>query len=118
MSSMTFAPQNGFSPNGKNGSQAYTNGHGSGSAWGTLTVQQFFRAVNWEDNPPEVQEMKMTASAQEGASLSLVLTVGQFFSAVNWDGSAIAAAPTPSVEPTDSESPATNFTLEDFSELF
>jgi hypothetical protein len=114
---MTFAHQNGFSANGANGSHAHTNGHTHHSNWGTLTVQQFFRAVNWEDNPPEVQEMKMTASEEEGAALSLVLTVGQFFSAVNWDGSAIAAAPlTPT--PAEPPTPVNNFTLEDFSDLF
>lgn len=106
MSSATLVPQNGTAP--------------KPPVWASLTVQEFFRAVNWEDNPPEVQEIKLNLSQGENTELSMMLTVGQFFEAVNWEGTAIAAAPIPNEPGLEAPlaAPVMNFTLEDFSDLF
>lgn len=105
MSSTALAHQNGTKPHQP--------------SWSTLTVQEFFRAVNWEDNPPEVQEIKLNLSQGEQTELSMMLTVSQFFDAVNWEGTAIAAAPSTSpVLELPPAKPAMDFTLDDFSDLF
>lgn len=93
----------------KNGSAAYV----PSEAWLQASVQSFFTAINWDDNPPEVQQVRL---ATDNSPLSLTLSVSQFFTAVNWDGSAIAA-PTP-VQPSVVAPKATDLTLDDFSSLF
>lgn len=96
--------------------------NGSGSiaqnrAWLTLTVQQFFGAVNWDDQPLVVQELKRT-SIQTGGPLSLTLTVSQFMNAIPWDGKAIAA-PIPLEEAIPiADSQGKDLTVDDFSSLF
>jgi hypothetical protein len=82
--------------------------------WLQLSVQTFFTTFNWNDDLPMVQAIKQTAAQGNGEPLSLTLTVSQFFAAIPWDSVAIA--------PTQSElltsTPADQFTLEDFSDLF
>ena len=105
-----------------------TNGskpHVETSTWLQQTVQQFFNGFNWEDQPPEVQELRAAAQADNAAPLSLKLTVNQFFGAINWDGNRAIALPTHAelsfpedltaidVPPDDD-----GFTLDDFSGLF
>ncbi|UBF26574.1 hypothetical protein K9N68_00740 [Kovacikia minuta CCNUW1] len=105
MSSIAFAPTNGSKPYAKP------------ESWLQSTVQQFFTALNWEDSPPEVQEVKISAAQLGNAGpLSLSLSVSQFFSALNWEGTAIAA-PIPQEQPTLQPAPD-NFTLDAFSDLF
>ncbi|WP_448571079.1 hypothetical protein [Trichothermofontia sp.] len=85
--------------------------------WLTLTVQQFFATVNWDDQPLAVQELKRT-SIQTGGPLSLTLTVSQFMSAFPWDGKAIAA-PIPLEETLPiAEAKGQDLTVDDFSNLF
>ena len=79
------------------------------------SVQTFFGAVNWEDSPPEVQEIKLTAAQDGGAGLSLTLSVCQFFAAVNWEDAQIAA---PSLVELPTSPTFDNLTLDDFSSLF
>lgn len=115
MSSMTLVHRNGSKP------------HIPASArlpmtqeWLQQTTQSFFGAFNWDDNPPEVQELKRATIENNGGPLSLTLSVGQFFATINWDDSAIAKPPT-SPSPLSNESDvgtASPFTLEDFSDLF
>jgi hypothetical protein len=103
----------------------HTNGSTSGSTashadsidnvWLRQTVRQFFGNFNWNDNPPEVEELRQTTSNGQ-QPLSMTLTVKQFFSAIDWDGNAIAAIPPTEQPPT--LNPADAFTLEDFSDLF
>lgn len=97
----------------------HTNGstsHTMSQPWLQSSVQQFFSAINWEDNPPEVQELKLTKTQTDDELLSMTLSVSQFFGAIAWDGRSIAAPPTH----TESSQPSkdVNFTLDDFSELF
>jgi len=89
------------------------------SSWKRQSVQQFFTAFNWDDHPPEVQELKITAAQQGGYHpLSLALKVKDFFGAFNWDDSAIAATPKPpEVLPSNSNADDA-FTLDNFSDLF
>ncbi len=85
-------------------------------SWMQISVQEFFTAINWEDNPPEVQQVKLAASEPNSVStLSMTMSVSQFFAALNWDGNAIATAPQnqPSQQPKPDE-----ITLDDFSSLF
>ncbi len=83
--------------------------------WLRQSIQQFFTAVNWDDQPLEIQNLRIASSQEEAQGLSLFLPVNQFFSAFNWDGS--AAAPLKPTRPT--EKPAEDgLTLDDFSDLF
>lgn len=81
--------------------------------WLQWSVQKFFSTVNWEDNPPEVQEIKRQ---DQDAPLRLTLSVCQFFASVNWEGTTIAA-PT-LIQPTSSPAAKNDLTLDDFSNLF
>lgn len=86
--------------------------------WLHLSVQTFFTGFNWEDQSPEVQELKLQALQGSNTPLSLTLSVNQFFGAINWEGVAAAAAvavPTPTSQPV---SVANDLTLDDFSSLF
>ncbi|NJO41640.1 MAG: hypothetical protein HC769_14895 [Cyanobacteria bacterium CRU_2_1] len=87
----------------------------NGSSWLQQTVEQCFSRFNWDDHPPEIQELKRTVQGSD-QPLSFTLTVSQFFSAINWNGKTIAALPQPETPP-NSIKPAA-FTLEDFSDLF
>lgn len=115
MTTMTFEQ--------KNGSKPHIPDYAPIAAWLKQPVRQFFGGINWDDNPPEVQELKVAASeaASQGISaepLNLTFKVSQFFGAYNWDGLAIAA-PTPAAEvAAEPTTGANNFTLEDFSDLF
>jgi len=102
----------------RNGSQA----HAPREVWLRLSVQDFFRQVNWDNTSAEIQAIQQTAAVARTvgsmAPLGLTLTVSQFMAAVNWEDTAIAAAvsTSPSTLPTP---PAVNdLTLEDFSSLF
>ena len=66
--------------------------------WLQTSVRTFFGNFNWEDNPPEVQQIKLTTLQASATPLSLSLSVRQFFAAFDWDGATIAAA-TPPVPP-------------------
>jgi hypothetical protein len=95
------------------------------SSWLQQTVQQFFNGFNWEDQPPEVQQLRAASQADDAAPLSLKLTVSQFFGSINWEGNRSIAAPIHQeltfpedllaidVPPEDD-----GFTLDDFSGLF
>jgi len=96
------------------------NGAGATAAdrtWLTATVQQFFAAVNWDDQPLAVQELKRT-SIQTGGPLSLTLTVSQFMSAFPWDGKAIAAPVALEEVLPIAETKGPDLTVDDFSNLF
>lgn len=99
------------------------------ASWLHQTTQSFFSSINWDDNPPEVEQVRLDATSSDGP-LSLMLTVRQFFTSVNWDGTAssraipagIALRIAPEVDlPLSIEPPqpaANAFTLDDFSDLF
>jgi hypothetical protein len=85
--------------------------------WQRQSIQQFFTAVNWDDQPLEIQHLRIASSQEEFPGLSLFLPVNQFFSAFNWDGS--AAAPLKPSQPLEKPTePEDHFTLDDFSDLF
>lgn len=83
-------------------------------AWQRDSVKTFFTGINWDDQPPAIQEIKLSAE-DSNAPLSLTMSVCQFFATINWADIAIAA-PT-AVQPTPP--PANDeLTLDDFSGLF
>lgn len=107
-----------------------TNGskpHVETSDWLQQTVQHFFNGFNWEDQPPEVQELRAAFQADD-APLSLKLTVSQFFGSINWQGDRPIAAIESEItfmedlmedlSAIDIPSPDDDFTLDDFSGLF
>ncbi|WP_421655738.1 hypothetical protein [Leptothermofonsia sp. ETS-13] len=86
-------------------------------SWMQISVQKFFTAINWEDNPPEIQQVRLAASEPNNIStLSMTMNVSQFFAALNWDGNEIAAVTQdqPSIQPPKPD----EITLDDFSNLF
>lgn len=91
------------------------------ASWLQQTTHSFFSSINWDDNPPEVEQVRRDATSSDGP-LSLMLTVRQFFTSVNWDGTASSRAIAPEVNlPLSAEPPqpaANAFTLDDFSDLF
>jgi hypothetical protein len=99
--------------------------HMETTIWLQQTVQQFFSSFNWEDQLPEVQELRAASQADHAEPLSLKLTVSQFFGAINWEGNHAIATPINSeltfikdrlaidILPNDD-----GFTLDDFSNLF
>lgn len=78
--------------------------------WLQTSVQQFFGGFNWEDLPPDVQQVKSDASQPPNLSLS----VSQFFASFNWDGAEIAAASPVQAAPTA----AIDVTIDDFFSQF
>ncbi|HEY9621862.1 MAG TPA: hypothetical protein V6C78_16010 [Crinalium sp.] len=97
-----------------NGSKA----HDPAESWLKQTAREFFSAINWDDHPPEVQELKISASQGNPEALSLLLSVSQFFKAVNWEDAAIAAPTTPAPVESNGADWGQKFTLEDFADLF
>ena len=85
------------------------------ASWQRDSVKAFFTSVNWDDHPPAMQELKLSASEDSNAPLSLKMSVCQFFATVNWADTAIAAPTVVQAPPP----PANNeLTLDDFSGLF
>jgi hypothetical protein len=113
-----MTPDSLFHFNGSNGASNGSNGAvASGSPWLQQTVEQFFRVINWEDHPPEVQHLRQQTAAQSTSEpVSLLLTVSQYFGAIAWDGNSVAQPPKP-IEPDRAKEPD-GFTLNDFSDLF
>ena len=112
MSTTTLPSTNGSTPH-------VSNPHVSNTEWLQLTTQQFFSRFNWDDNPPEVQQLRQATATGSTDPLSMTLTVSQFFGAINWDGAAIAQIPSTSPTLPDTHLSSDKlFTLDDFSDLF
>lgn len=102
----------------------YTNGskpHAPMDSWLQISTRKFFSSINWDDNPPEIQEIKQqVADSPPTVEAGPDLTVAQFFATVNWDDEAVV----PSSSTGDTflsellEEPLSNFTLDNFSDLF
>ncbi|MCU0523980.1 MAG: hypothetical protein MUF72_04050 [Elainella sp. Prado103] len=111
--------ENGAATNGAVMNGATANGAAATvSGWLKQTVHQFFSAVNWDDQPPEIQVLRQATHQPQSHSLNLLLTVNQFFSTVNWEGGAIAQPIKPAADPLSTPDQTKGFTLDDFSGLF
>jgi hypothetical protein len=107
-----------------NGSKPHVENH----TWLQQTVRQVFSNFNWEDQTPEVQEMRAASQADDAEPLSLKITVSQFFGAINWDGNQAIAQPVDHeltfiedismLDIPESSDDDDGFTLDDFSGLF
>lgn len=84
--------------------------------WLRQSVQQFLQGVNWDNQPPEIQTLRI-AAAQPDQQLSLLLPVNQFFGAFSWEGQAPSPGSSFSQALPDADTAAA-FTLDDFSGLF
>lgn len=100
----------------KNGSQVSA----PNEAWLRSSVQSFFSGINWDDNPPEVQEIRRTYTepSRSEEPLSLTLSVCQFFAAINWEGGGGAIAAPPAAPLSTPAATVDDLTLDDFSSLF
>ena len=112
-----------FSHNGHSNHSNYSNhsNHSNGlgatsPAWLLQSVQQFFQGVNWENQSPAIQSLRL-AAAQPNQTLSLLLPVNQFFSAFNWDDPVNQSMPAANIQ-AEADAKADDFTLDDFSSLF
>ncbi len=105
--------------------QPSMNGNGAkvpnaSQAWLYASVHDFFSGFNWDDRPAvvSVADRPSAGVASEAVPLSLAMSVGGFWAAFNWDGTAaIAAAPVPA-QPQPTPPKASEFTLDEFSDLF
>lgn len=89
-------------------------------AWLYASVHEFFSGFNWDDRPPVALEAESSAPGAQAAGeiLSLTMSVGRFWAGFNWDGAiAIAAAPEPT-HPQPAQPKPSEFTLDEFSDLF
>lgn len=111
MSSAVLMHTNGSTGSASSGSAS------SSHTWMQQSVQQFFKAVNWDDHPPELQALKQSVTPDQDPSFWLTMTVQQFFSAMNWEDSEIAALPD-RAETANPPARTDAFTLDDFSDLF
>ena len=69
-----------LSPNGATSGATLSDGRSQPVApWLQASVRTFFGNFNWEDNPPEVQQVKLTTLQASTAPLNLSLSVSQFF---------------------------------------
>lgn len=98
-----------------NGSMGGSTSQAGSPAWLKQSVQQFLLGVNWENQPAEIQSLRL-AAAQPHQTLSLMLPVYQFLAACNWDGTSRQPVATSPLPDADSEDDA--FTLDNFSGLF
>jgi hypothetical protein len=84
------------------------------------TVEQFFSQINWEDQPPEIRQLRQLAA--ESQSVSSFITVSQFFGAIRWERNSASSAPLFDLPDgslsKSSLDAAQSFTLDRFSDLF
>jgi hypothetical protein len=91
-------------------------------SWLQSSVQAFFTAINWENHPPEIQQIQQSTAQSANSPmpspqvLNLSMSVNQFFAAINWDNATIAGNAT-SDEP-QPPAKSKDITLDDFSNLF
>jgi hypothetical protein len=103
---------------------AHTNGSAQGmKSWLKLSVQDFFREVNWDNRPLKLEvkapvEPLASAATSLPSSLSLTMKVQEFFQAISWDGVQAIAAPllTENVQETRTQDP--DVTIDNFFDSF
>ena len=81
-------------------------------SWQTLSVQDFFSNVNWEDIA--VQEILIPTVKAGERSVNPNMTVSAFFSAISWDGEAVIAALSTIDMAYPTQEDADDLTLDDF----
>jgi hypothetical protein len=96
--------------------------------WQQTAVQQFLSDVNWEglaQKPASKREQLAppdSSRVDPNAPLPMTLSVSQFLTSVNWDGATLVAVPMnglAAVMDLDAGvDKASEFTLNDFSDLF
>lgn len=87
----------------------------SGS-WQTLSVQDFFSDVNWDN--VAVQKISLPTMKAGERSVNPNMTVNEFFNAIPWDGEAVIAAPSNIDMTIPIQEEAEGLTLDDFFDSF
>lgn len=83
----------------------------SGS-WQTLSVQDFFSDVNWDN--VAVQKIPLPTMKAGERSVNPNMTVNEFFNAIPWDGEAVIAAPSNIDMTIPIQEESDDLTLDDF----
>jgi hypothetical protein len=99
--------------------------------WQQTSVQQFLSDVNWEglaQKPAPNRDLLAppdSSRVDPNAPLPMTLSVSQFLTSVNWDGATLVAVPMAGLAAMDVDTAidgafdkASDFTLNDFSDLF
>ncbi|MDX2232304.1 MAG: hypothetical protein NW220_21905 [Leptolyngbyaceae cyanobacterium bins.349] len=83
--------------------------------WLQSSVQELFSGFNWDGHTPEIYAATQSSPDLAEDPFSPEMSVGRFFASIHWEGGAIAAP-----SPIESGPPPskTEFTLDDFSDLF
>ncbi|MEM9213724.1 MAG: hypothetical protein AAGD25_05195 [Cyanobacteria bacterium P01_F01_bin.150] len=85
---------------------------GPNGSWQTLSVQDFFSKVNWDN--VVVQKMPLPIVKAGERSVNPNMTVNDFFNAIPWESEAAIAVPSKIDMTSPAEEEANNLTLEDF----
>lgn len=88
---------------------------GTESSWTSLSVQDFFEKINWENIA--IQMPLPTVTAKE-RTVTPNMTVSAFFSVIPWEGEMLIAPPVMVDAPPSGNDEADALTLDDFSGLF
>ena len=83
--------------------------------WSSLSVSEFFSAIDWDDNTAPVH---VQAIASGERTLNPGINVDQFFNAIPWDGEQVIAPPPPAAPPVLESPKPSDLSLNDFSQLF
>ena len=80
--------------------------------WQTLSVQDFFSNVNWDN--AALQKILLPTVKAGARSVNPNMTVSAFFNAISWDGEAVIAAPSNIDMTPPPQEDAEELTLDDF----
>ena len=81
-------------------------------AWQTLSVQEFFSDVNWDN--AAVKKMPLPTVKAGERSVNPSMTVNEFFSAIPWEGETVIAAPSNIDMALPTQNDPDDLTLDDF----
>lgn len=95
--------------------QASTLHPGSENSWTSLSVQDFFGKINWENI---VIQMPLPTVTAKERTVTPNMTVSTFFSVIPWEGEMVIAPPVSLESPSDGNDESDALTLDDFSGLF
>jgi len=87
----------------------------SQQSWKSLSVQDFFEKINWENITIQIPLPTVT---EKERTVTPNMTVHAFFSVIPWEGEMTIAPPVVMESASDSNDESDALTLDDFSGLF